>query len=538
MSLFIFDIPHLVDGVAQYISTHDLTQCVLVSQQWFSWFTPTLWRTINTRNADNEQVQSALERHRGYVRYIVTCDTYKCFPSNTTIIPLFPNLRSLDYTSRGQSCDKANIWRYLSTERSLNKLKLRFDNVLQNNARILSGILASQPKLRQLDLTLNKSCDPMFIPKLFQACKNCHSLSLVLRGVKDPEIGNGEESEEAYRVVKDAMEQLDHMQLWELTIRLSSTFQWRAILAQLLRCCPQLERFALRDLCDIYTLQQVIKIFQDDTCPKLKHLCLKGVVWYEEEEDAADNVIRAFGFRQGCNRIGGGSDKTRASKSGLESYEALNLVRFTQQSARALGEFHADTLTALELKFSFSVQFPVFAEVMSCLPNLLVLKATIWLGSASGLSDIPDIETALQSTWLCSGLKTIQLCAMYKHQYYKARTSSLVDRGTAYLFEQIGRQLGLQEWTLESNVNLRCMKEGYLSKLTRLKRLRCFGLYVGLDFPLGEDEAEWMVLNWPRLVQVKCKFEDPWGDGFMSPRGLYNEFKLALQTRRPWIQID
>ncbi|KAF9343980.1 hypothetical protein BGX26_004951, partial [Mortierella sp. AD094] len=46
MTLSIFDIPHLREGIAQYLSTGELAQSVLVCKEWLHWFTPYIWRNV------------------------------------------------------------------------------------------------------------------------------------------------------------------------------------------------------------------------------------------------------------------------------------------------------------------------------------------------------------------------------------------------------------------------------------------------------------------------------------------------------------
>ncbi|KAF9199807.1 hypothetical protein BGZ49_010024 [Haplosporangium sp. Z 27] len=245
------------------------------------------------------------------------------------------------------------------------------------------------------------------------------------------------------------MEELQDMQLKDLTIRLSTIPQRLTILEPLLRHCPLLERLKLYDLFDRSTIQQVVQVLEDNSCPQLRHLFLSDVVCLGEDDVAVDMIRAVMGCKGGDS--GAGDNRIKASNKGLQSYELYNNSHFTPQCARALVEFHAGTLTALDLSVSYLVNFSVFIQVVGSLPNLVSLIASIRLRS-KGEMDTEKTETALQSTWSCAGLKTIHLSVMYRHQYSASSDGELVDRCAAYLLEQIGRQPGLQELRLEGSI--------------------------------------------------------------------------------------
>ncbi|KAI8599015.1 hypothetical protein EDD21DRAFT_355849 [Dissophora ornata] len=376
MNLSIFDIPLLKDGVTQYLSKRDLTHCVLTCKEWFEWFTPTLWSTVDFSHISliTPEELSALSRHQDHVLSIMGLQRYMAQFSDAQ--RQFRNLQSLYYTPSWASPLE--------------------DSVL---------LVFSLPRLRKLDLTCYQIASSIAVQQIIQTCSRFECLRLNLgNGIRTP--GNGwdigEEEREQCKSVQVTMEQMEDSQIRELGIRLSLAIQERAILLPLLERCPLLERLELKWLHDPQTLPQIIDILQARKCPRLKHVRVSSIVRSDAGEESVAGLIQALGYDGGDHE--GSRD---GGLGGLESFTVEAILPFERRCVQALIRCHARTLTVLDVMSLRQMKFEFFVGLVRGLPRLQSLKAAVWIWLRPDAN--ADIDEALQTQWACLGLKELEI---------------------------------------------------------------------------------------------------------------------------------
>ncbi|KAF9102608.1 hypothetical protein BGX27_010930 [Mortierella sp. AM989] len=363
----------------------------------------------------------------------------------------------------------------------------------QESSWKLTELLKLQPNLERLDLTINDTWDPIFIPWLFQACPACNTLRINHYGFQsdiEPEI----EADAIYQSALSSLEELQGTRLRDLSIRLRTVAQWRGILPRLLRSSPLLERLELQDLVDPDTVLRISEGFKAGTHSKLRHLSIVGSAHSNESDKIAD-LIHAIGE--------GGfiKDGPQSTMGKLEYYEVNRVYEFTPQSSRTLVDFHADTITVLKLNPTKLVPYSLFVNTISSLPNLRSLEARVRMGIEFGITSIGDTESAFQLSWPCLELRSISLVTDYRRDRRPSQENSLPRRCVNHLFKQIGRLKNLREWKMKNIYRMPIDMEN-LDELSGLKQLREIELDGMTGFPLDKRGAEWMVLYWPRLSQI------------------------------------
>ncbi|KAG0081171.1 hypothetical protein BGZ90_009929 [Linnemannia elongata] len=71
MEFSILDIPDYASSIADLISFHDITQCVLVNRDWYHHFQRRLWRTVSILDLPNHPPIRTREESKPFEEYII-----------------------------------------------------------------------------------------------------------------------------------------------------------------------------------------------------------------------------------------------------------------------------------------------------------------------------------------------------------------------------------------------------------------------------------------------------------------------------------
>ncbi|KAF9104455.1 hypothetical protein BGX27_010080 [Mortierella sp. AM989] len=537
----VFDIPHLRDDITRYLLTNDLAHCILVSKEWSIWFTPALWKVVDLRKgiAETEHWQSTLKNHRGHIESIITRNKYVMLDT-VSLFP-FPNLRSLDYyTTMWISLEESRILDILSASPSLQRLDISLEEFEPGSAEKFNHALKSHPNLRNLGLTFSKIWTPLFVPQLLKACQQFELLHLRLYSRLEVELTE-EEEDGIYLKVKTEVEGIEDMRVRDLLIQFHTPKQEQSILVPLLNHCPLLESFGILEIHYQGTLQLLSGVFQDNKCPRLRRLRLPSTGQYGETTDPILDLFRAIKHGCGTTNDGIGGERTEES-GGIEFFGGYSLFTLTQPRAYVLAECFANSLTALDLSYQCEIQFAPFVALVSGLPRLLSLNITVSIVFQLSSDGDSDIKAALDLPWSCLQLSDFSLRLQSPIQNGDIdgmdgmeSVQALSDQCTVFIFEQMGRMKSMKEWKFRTNrQDILMLDNGYLDRLSgwnQLKGLDIRRTGLGLD----SKEAEWMILNWPKLIHVEVNHQML---SLRPKKDILAAFKNKLSSCRPWMLID
>ncbi|KAK3823133.1 MAG: hypothetical protein J3Q66DRAFT_437546 [Benniella sp.] len=249
-----------------------------------------------------------------------------------------------------------------------------------------------------------------------------------------------------YRGVEAAVETMPEMQLRELSFDQSEIWG--------------LEKLNLKWTHDEGLFQHLVKTLKENKLPALRHLSMAV------RNRAGLNILHIEVFSH--------------ISCGLESFYCRS--DDASHVAQPLTKHHSHSLTSLALHHSW-ISIGAFLELMVGLPCLQTFAATIG-GTPNGNNDF-----LLDKYWECLGMRSLQLQLKY----------CALD----YLFSEVSKLASLRK------LRIRCdpmepysKSRGYLEQLAGLKQLEHLEIAHTKHNALGEDEAQWMVDNWPRLLQV------------------------------------
>ncbi|KAF8972827.1 hypothetical protein BGZ46_010036 [Entomortierella lignicola] len=137
---------------------------------------------------------------------------------------------------------------------------------------------------------------------------------------------------------------------------------------------------------------------------------------------------------------------------------------------------------------------------MHGLPKLQLVESNLWLRFApmEGL----DTDEMMKKQWNCLGLTHFKADVGSVSTFHDVLGASWKgsrgDLRVGYIFDQIGRLPELTQLELGAQFKqLATLKgQGYLSRLSGLKQLKVWIANYDV-LHLDNEEAEWMILNWP-----------------------------------------
>ncbi|KAF9159957.1 hypothetical protein BGX20_002726 [Mortierella sp. AD010] len=532
MNLSIFDIPHILDEITRYLSEREHVRCVIVCKSWYGYFTPALWRYPLENHKFHHRDIKNLVRHKDHIQTIRDSSLRGKRAKSSILRYAFQTLRLLEITisSTTQLHYEGSVLRFIATTPTLRVLNLHLASYRDRFHEKFVDILGSHPNLLNLRFGSYERMRSVQVQEIVQACSKFTSLELNFtlerrRVFLDDVI----ELEDAL-VAKDQFTQMRDTNIRELAILPSGTGKHQLIIAPLIERCPLLEKLTLEGLTD-KTILDITAVLKSGRCNLLKEVVSSRMLsGYNRKymEDLLCSVGFVTDITTSSGRNGGG---------GLEAYTQ----RISALWSEALIPRHSQTLARLTLAGNALYTLKSMIAIVYGLPRLQMLRMRI------SLSSVPekDLDWAgqLQNRWVCAddmidlALK-IDVPHTFKSVLDPMWKGSAVDQDFEWLFSRIGQLRVLRYLELDCERDLLSLSNEleYLDKMTELKQLRELIFYSASPGLVSAYEAEWMIVYWPRLINVVI-YEDSFGRGKALSRLWLSGFKETLTYRRPLLQV-
>ncbi|KAF9348544.1 hypothetical protein BGX26_013049 [Mortierella sp. AD094] len=349
MSFSFFGILLIKDKLALYITQHDLAQCVIVSKNWYLWFSPMLWGEPmfkSSHEAMGLQWRIGLKRHQKHVQFI--SDSWITNMAVTELKAhgepnwIFSNLRSIEFNFDEYELAgmKTVAFRFIEKALTLETLSVEFDYYQDYIHKQLAPILYEHPRLQNMRIAGGDDFHPLFIQEIIEACSHMTSLNLAFS--RDTTYSQEATTERVHQasIAAQQLVQMRNTQIRELSIHLSCTYKELSILGPLLMRCQLLEKLALVKICDTFTLGFISKKLQQGCCPRLKDVDIGNFSDIEHSEEDIEEFLRSLG-RNGSGKCGGDSG------IGLKAIIFSSSTNFGDLPLMALAQCHSRTLAHL-----------------------------------------------------------------------------------------------------------------------------------------------------------------------------------------------
>ncbi|KAK3823068.1 MAG: hypothetical protein J3Q66DRAFT_137810 [Benniella sp.] len=559
----IFNVPELVGLVAQYLSSHDIAQCMATCRAWTPYFEPYIWQDIELDSSYPAPKALALNRHR--IRSLsvasndfanlhtlaadlgdrVSSDLWRALDYSATLTTTgkitFPNLRILqvDYESEENASDSKKrescldcVLRILGQSPGLLQLAPPENILSLSHHRIaffLCTLAHKLPCIKELDIRGEKV--PLDIGLLFlQVCLN-HSQLVNLH------CDVGLVGQREYYTAKDFEDFNDFLKSIEddkkareatgkpvlgspiksLILPKTNEGYPPIVICTLLKSyLPNLERLHVPDISEdrdesfTRSLEEAVA----QGCPKLQHLRCS---WYEGDgyiEEVINSIV------EGCKQWG------------LKSFYCEDIDDRGLGILEILLENHYNTLEEVELVNCRKVQSNDLGVLLSC-KNLKRVK--IQQSTSDGAAiEFQHVE------FRCRDLKELQLTLHRpdidplhdpfgsddeeedeeedEDRVYE-RFSSWEERKAKEAYAQIGSLSKLESLSLngdtvvngpkgQSHNNDLTLEHGWLQKLEGLKELKHFHMAADFWSDMGQAEVEFMDTQWPKLESIEFSCQD------------------------------
>ncbi|KAF9362845.1 hypothetical protein BGX34_005385 [Mortierella sp. NVP85] len=572
----IFDVPELVELVAQYLSGHDIIQCMATSKAWERLFEPFVWQdvvlkgTILTPQAmacNRHRIRSLQVAHNDYTNLGTLADG---LPSVTPFSPDNLDLTSSPLKSCGSTVSSlatgSNIFQSLSTIHVGHKSHTRkldekdrlicldyIFRIINQSPGLhwvtLGGEILDQsdtqvqsllyllghklPCLKRLDVTYAQ-IDLDIGLELVRVCFNHPQLAdldcrLSVRRAGYYRSKNSQRLNAFLTALENDHKTREASGELAVGTRIKSLklpkfedgYPSNFICALLRSHLPNLEQF---DVPEIYDNEDTsysdsLKKAVAQGCPRLQHIRVSWNNYTFERtiHQAMDGII------QGCNEMG------------LKSLHWDGFQqRYAQRTMRILLEGHSTTLEEIELRDCRDIDHSNIMGIFSVCKNL---RKVVIIPNMYGNAILSFQDMVLQE-WVCHDLKELNLTITRPRV---ARGEEEEDVMAKQAYEQIGRLSKLETLCLgcvrrqdpdasvrESEYDL-TLERGWLAGLAGLKEMRYF--YMATDFwsRMGQAEVEFMDANWPKLEKITFGRYGSRGD-FDKPHWDW------LQEKRPHLQ--
>ncbi|KAG0245768.1 hypothetical protein B0O80DRAFT_499157 [Mortierella sp. GBAus27b] len=272
-------------------------------------------------------------------------------------------------------------------------------------------------------------------------------------------------------------------------------------------CLPNLERFQVPKICDGDHAIYDLKPFADVTaeaCPKLRHIDFRMFSGEYGFYCIAMNIVIA------CKDRGLKSFRGPAFDATVYQSDSRGLLKM-------LVDYHFKTLEDVVLVASGNNPGQNLGDLLSKCRNLR--RVTVEPGyriSPCIYFDEKDLEE-----WVCWDLKELRFVLTQSLSTQKGLEEQTARRneGARKMYGQIGRLVKLETLCLgtkmgegstlevgsESDLSL---KSGWLSRLAGLKKLRNFGMGKGFWTRVGQAEVEFMDAQWPNLDRILFQVQE------------------------------
>ncbi|KAF9350649.1 hypothetical protein BGX26_011218 [Mortierella sp. AD094] len=481
MKISVFDIPLLTDSIAQYLHTRDLSNCVLVSKEWHSAFTPRLWRSIVFKK---DIPTDALIRRQEYIRSIDGDGENMSSPTSFRFSP--HNLQSLKLFSSNYEDVSKVLLQIAKQATRLQRLDLTVERMkCYYKGALISVVESHRPALRDFRLACT-NYPFVGILELIHACRHLHCLSIETAAI----LHNGQDPMAELALMKELMQETGDTQYREISIFLNGGLELEVTLA-LLDHSPLLERLELPEVLtdtNEVRIYQTAHVLRSKDRSRLKHLGL----CVELDDDAALVELLATVGYDSANH-GGRIDE----EEGLQSLHLDLRASYSETLCEFMPRYFAKSLVNLSLK-SFCASprgIEIVEDILSGLPNLLSLNVEVLVE----LVDVKefDIEAIYQTSWKCVGLRKMNFGIDGSSYAPKIKDDLALD----YIFTQIGQLPMLEELSIDISFHVLERRHGYLDLLAGLKRLKVMD-FSAYRAHLSIKDVKWMLEQWTSLDRL------------------------------------
>ncbi|KAG0013736.1 hypothetical protein BGZ80_010888 [Entomortierella chlamydospora] len=498
MNLSIFDIPHLRDEVTRYLSKREQADCIVVCKSWYGYFTPALWRYPLENHKFHHRDIENLVRHKDHIQTIRDSGLRGKRAKSSILRYAFPILRLLEITisSTTQLHYERSVLRFIATTPTLRVLNLRLAGYGDRFHEKFVGILGSHPNLLNLRFGSYEQMRSVQVQEIVQACSKFTSLELNFTLERGRVFLDDVVELEDALAAKGQFTQMKDTNIRDLAIFPSGTGKHQLIIAPLIERCPLLEKLTLEGLTD-ETILDITAVLKSGRCYLLKEVVSSRMLSgcnRKYMEDLLCSIGFATNITTSSGRNGGG---------GLEAYTQ----RISGLWSAALIPRYSQTLARLVLAGNALYGLKSMIAIVYGLPRLQMLTIRI------SLSSVPEKDLdwtgLLQNRWACAddmidlALK-IDVPHTFKSVLDPMWKGSVVDQTFEWLFSRIGQLRMLRYLKLDCERDLLSLRNEpkYLGKMTELKQLRELLFYSESPGLVSAEEAEWMIENWPRLINV------------------------------------
>ncbi|KAF9362846.1 hypothetical protein BGX34_005386 [Mortierella sp. NVP85] len=581
--------------VAQYLSGHDIIQCMATSKAWAHLFEPFLWQDILLTRLDPVPQTLALNRHRirsfrvAHDDYINLCTLASDLPSVPSLSPnnldpasgpskscsstiassatgsnIFQSLRTIHigHTSQTGKLDEkgeiclAYIYRIINQSPGLLQVILHGEILNHDKSHSLLYILEHKlPYLKRLDFT-SAQVDLDIGLKLLRVCFNHPQLADLNYDFSmlddhhklqrlEAFLMASEEDNKAKKALGEpaAGTRIKNLLLPRLPNGYPPTFVCTLLRSHL----PNLEGFNVPDIYnyDGTPYVDLLKEAVAQGCPKLQHIKFAWNEYERNMQEAVDGMI------QGC--------KEMSLKSFYcENFDDVLTHNDGQRTLRTLLNDHFTTLEEVELVYYGEIHHSDLMELFTMCKNLRAFT----LGPIeSGNASVRFQDIVLQE-WVCHDLRDLRMIISRprigleeeeeedsdKESESEAERMDpdLVRAMAKKAYGQIGRLSKLeilclgcdereeQETPMEDYEYDLTLEHGWLAELAGLRELR--HLHMATDFwsRMGQAEVEFMDANWPKLEKITFRCY-----GSESSEGIMERPHWQwLQERRPHLEHE
>ncbi|KAF9362847.1 hypothetical protein BGX34_005387 [Mortierella sp. NVP85] len=596
----LFDVPELVGIIAQYLSSHDIAQCMVTSKAWAHLFEPFLWREVvlgafrptpRTLERNRHRIR-CLHVHRNFHTVLPTLaadlPSIESFSGSDDLGPptpepscVFPNLRSISLysealltsTEQRRACFDY-IVRILNQSPGLTAISLPEGFLEQprndqehpyNHIQCFLYTLANRlPCVQELDVQLAK-VQPDHGLEFLRVCFNHPQLvdlhcNFQIENRDHPSIKDTQQLEAFLKSLEDDKKAREASGRPAVGTRIKElllpqfSYPLNFLCTLLKSHLPNLERFDIPDIQDDGTsYRDSLREAIAHGCPKLQHILCSN---FNEDEEKIHEIFN--GIIDGCR--GGQGIKSLY----CEQFADVTDDNDSRLIMETLLDGHAETLEDVELGDCQSVRRSDLVNLFSKCKNLKRVR----IESGGWERAVMKFQDVVSRAWVCHDLRELQLTFgrptidQQEEDMDLDETSksdlAIADDGESR--NRLGRQR-FETWVR------RIAKDAYgqIGRLSRLEEL-CIG-YDECEEPEGNYEYDltlehgWLgelaglkelkhfhmaVDFWTRMGQPEVEFMDaqwPKLDTITFQNSLLKILVMEphwqwLQEKRPYLQYE
>lgn len=484
------ELPEILQHIARYLCTNDLTQCILVCKSWHQSFLPDIWKTVDDashhpRTGQNQDTsiplhsQDALLHHSHLVDTLITS-----MPLNGQYIICYPNLRTLSIRRTDQdkleSIEEEIQTSNVSSLIALNPTIVSLDFVTiynsyitafgcfldrnPNSIRLWTSVsegLFNLRKLKAVGMTVPHGCEWAF----WDTCTRLERLDLQFSTIP------------LYTTTVSSMNGLNFDCIRQLELTLISTpfaqeFQDAIEQLEVIARCSQLEDLvwkapSLRESAALEVSNRFLALAEARTWPRLEALTLGIPV----QDNNLTSILASI-----------------LAKTDMPM-RLLNVTDFVPipqvPSVICTLDRHFKSLTYLNVP-QRSLTSPMHQQILCSCPMLDHFKGSDFAAKDALKGDGP---------WICTSIRVLNVQFIFGED--EDHLHSLIFRRLSNLIQLEQLDVAVKRKRTR-NLDFRLVRGlGALDSLTKLRKLA-----VGFGHCLEIEDVVWMTDHWPQIYAI------------------------------------